>query len=289
MDLASAAADLVEVYQSQRTLTDRLAQAQAALDERAAEAYILGPGAALDVYLGARSLADLSSVSMYVESAFGTGGDVVGDVVQAKAELATLTTSLQARQQDLAATVETLGQLTEEATSELDDALAQAAAAKVEVDRLEEEQRQLEEAAAEVARALYGLVDPSRGTDQSALLALLGPTGGKTCGTPEGLVDTGEHLEGMSSWYGWDFAGQATASGAIFDPRLFTVANKELPLGVFLRLHYDGSCAIVLLNDRGPYGVEGRIFDVAEAVAQYLGYKSAGVAYVTADVLVPAS
>jgi rare lipoprotein A (peptidoglycan hydrolase) len=288
LDLSSTAADLVEAYQSQRTLTDRLDQAQAELDERAAEAYILGPGAAIDVYLGARTLADFSSVSMYVQSAFGTEGRVVDDVVRAKADLAALTASLQARQGDLAASVETLAALSDEATAEMDDALAQASAAKVEVDRLEEEQRRLEEAAAEVARALDGLIDSSRGTDQSALMALLGPTGGKTCDTPDGLVDTGEQLEGMSSWYGWEFAGQPTASGAIFDPRLFTVANKELPLGAFLRFRYDGSCAIALVNDRGPYGVEGRIFDVAEAVAQYLGYKSAGVAYVTADVLVPA-
>ena len=85
-----------------------------------------------------------------------------------------------------------------------------------------------------------------------------------------------------------DFAGQHTASGAIYDPRLFTLANKELPLGVFLRIHYKGKCAIALVNDRGPYGVQGRIFDVSEAIAEYLGYKGAGVAYVTTDVLVPA-
>ena len=60
-----------------------------------------------------------------------------------------------------------------------------------------------------------------------------------------------------------------------------------LDLGCIVEGYY-GDCAITLLNDRGPYGVEGRIFDVSEAVAQYLGYKSAGVAYVTADLLVPA-
>ena len=37
------------------------------------------------------------------------------------------------------------------------------------------------------------------------VLALLGPTGGRTCETPEGLAPTGEVFEGYASWYGWEF------------------------------------------------------------------------------------
>jgi hypothetical protein len=97
--------------------------------------------------------------------------------------------------------------------------------------------------------------------DQSSLLALLGPTGGRTCDTPEGLAPTGEVFDGYASWYGWEFGGQPTATGAIFDPRLFTAANRSLPFGTFLRVSYGGRCAIVLVNDRGPYGRLERVID----------------------------
>ena len=122
--------------------------------------------------------------------------------------------------------------------------------------------------------------------DQSPLLALLGPTGGRTCDTPDGLVATGEVFEGYASWYGWEFGGQPTATGAIFDPRLFTAANRWLPFGTFLRVSYGGSCAIVLVNDRGPYGRLERVIDLSEAAAKYLGV---GVSWVRAEILVPTS
>ena len=52
-------------------------------------------------------------------------------------------------------------------------------------------------------------------------------------------------------------------------------------------MHYKDRCAIVLVNDRGPYGY-GRSFDLSEGAADYLGYIRAGVVFVTADLLVPA-
>jgi hypothetical protein len=122
--------------------------------------------------------------------------------------------------------------------------------------------------------------------DQSPLLALLGPTGGRTCDTPEGLAPTGEVFDGYASWYGWEFGGQPTATGAIFDPRLFTAANRSLPFGTFLRVSYEGKCAIVLVNDRGPYGRLERVIDLSQAAAEYLGV---GVSWVHAEILVPTS
>ena len=121
---------------------------------------------------------------------------------------------------------------------------------------------------------------------EARLLALLGPSGGRGCSLPSGLRDTGQRISGDASWYGGSFAGQPTASGATFDPSLFTAAHRTLPLGVFLRVHYGGNCAIVLVNDRGPYGNYQRIIDLAHEPADYLGI---GVARVTADVLVPRS
>jgi hypothetical protein len=150
------------------------------------------------------------------------------------------------------------------------------------VERLEEQRAEIDDAASRQAGlGLLGL--GATGADQSALLALLGPTGGRTCDTPAGLTDTGRGFSGDASWYGWEFAGQATANGAIFDPRLFTAANPWLPFGTFLKVHHGGKCAIVLVNDRGPY-VDGRVIDLSMAAAQYLGVS---VSYVTADILVP--
>src|SRR5438105_1581690 len=62
-------------------------------------------------------------------------------------------------------------------------------------------------------------IDPTwfDGRNQDQLLALLGPDGGRTCTIPSGLKDTGQQISGDASWYGWDFAGQSTASGATFD------------------------------------------------------------------------
>ena len=119
---------------------------------------------------------------------------------------------------------------------------------------------------------------------QAKLLALLGPAGGRTCAIPNGLRDTSRTISGVASWYGPHFAGGPTASGAEFDPSLFTAAHRTLPLGVFLRVHFESRCAIVLVNDRGPYGNYHRIIDLARAPASYLGL---GVGHVTADVLVP--
>src|SRR5207248_3231311 len=106
---------------------------------------------------------------------------------------------------------------------------------------------------------------------EAKLLALLGPSEGKGCAIPQGLRDTGQRISGDASWYGGSFAGGPTASGATFDPSLFTAAHRTLPLGVFLRVHYNGNCAIVLVNDRGPYGNYQRIIDLAHPPAPDLG------------------
>ena len=117
---------------------------------------------------------------------------------------------------------------------------------------------------------------------QAALLELLGPTGGRTCEIPPGLRDTGATVQGLATWYG---DPQGTAAGVPFDPTLFTAAHRTLPLGTFLRIHNGNRCAILLVNDRGPYGDYDRVIDVALSAGRYLGI---GVSQVTAEVLVPA-
>lgn len=286
--LSRAAIDVVSSYQVQENLAGQLAAAQEELDRRATEAYEVGPAITLEMFLGSATPGDFAAAQEFAARAFVVDENTVTNVTRLRATLADLTVQREARQHALAASAEQLDDLATQATLELSAAKAKARKAGLTVRRLQREQRALREAQAAADSSLSRLVDPSRGKDQSELLALLGPSGGRTCDIPSGLKDTGRDLDGNSSWYGWDFAGQRTASGAIFDPRLFTLANKELPLGVFLRINYKGRCAIALVNDRGPYGVPGRIFDVSEAVAKYLGYKGGGVGYVTTDVLVAA-
>lgn len=106
-------------------------------------------------------------------------------------------------------------------------------------------------------------------------------------GIPDGLVRTGEVLDGRASWYGPGFDGRATASGAIYDQEGWTVAHKTLPLGTILLITCNGRSVVALVNDRGPF-VAGRILDLSHGVAAALGTVHAGVAPVRAEILVPA-
>jgi hypothetical protein len=156
-----------------------------------------------------------------------------------------------------------------------------ARAAGLEVAELEREQRRIQRAQqrgdARQEQALIGDIDASL----AELLALLGPDGGRGCVIPPALRLTEQSFSGLASWYGWDFAGRSTASGAIYDPRLFTAAHKTLPLNSFVRVRRGDKCAVVLVNDRGPY-IDGRVIDLSMAAAQYLGV---GVTHVEVDIL----
>lgn len=279
-DLDLAVRDVMIASQAERDLNADLDQAQLLLDRRASTAYQLGPALALELFLGSQTPGDFASVQEFLGRTLVADDSAIADVDAARRSLTRLSEALAGQRADLAATEVRLRLLAAEAAARIEASSDDVEAAEAEVRKLEKEQ-------AAAAESLSRLIDGTRGFDQSKLLALLGPNEGRGCDIPDGLEDTGQRVDGLSSWYGWDFAGQHTASGAIFDPTLFTVANKELPLNVFLRIHYKGGCAIALLNDRGPYGY-GRVFDVSEAVADYLGYLSRGVAWVEADVLVPA-
>jgi rare lipoprotein A len=58
-----------------------------------------------------------------------------------------------------------------------------------------------------------------------------------------------------------------------------------MPLPSFLHVTYQGKCATVLVNDRGPY-VDGRVLDLSEAAAKYIGLPGVGIVH--AKVLRPA-
>lgn len=92
--------------------------------------------------------------------------------------------------------------------------------------------------------------------------------------------------EGMSSWYGAEFAGQKTANGAIFDPKAYTAAHKTLPLPSVIKVtNLDtGKSTYARVNDRGPF-TKNRLVDVSEAVAEEIGMKQSGTARVSITVM----
>jgi rare lipoprotein A (peptidoglycan hydrolase) len=165
---------------------------------------------------------------------------------------------------------------------------ARAALERTIADRVRYERAAAKAAARRAAAAGGGGGRGSRATratmSQSELMRLY--RFGPASGAPDGLVATGEVLNGRASWYGPGFDGRATASGAIFDQEGWTVAHRTLPLGTILLISHGGRSVVALVNDRGPF-VGGRILDLSHGVANYLGTVHAGVAPVRAEVLVP--
>ena len=106
---------------------------------------------------------------------------------------------------------------------------------------------------------------------------------GPSNGIPEGFATTGVSFEGIASWYGPGFEGNPTASGQIFDPSLYTVASKELPLGTWLYVEHAGRGVVVLVNDRGPY-VGDRILELSAPAARAIGIS--GLGWVRAEIII---
>lgn len=93
-------------------------------------------------------------------------------------------------------------------------------------------------------------------------------------------------VRGQASWYGPGFYGNQTANGEIYRPGTMTAAHRSLPFGTMVRVtnRLNGRTAVVRINDRGPY-VGGRILDLGEGAASYLGVKSSGVVPISLEVL----
>jgi hypothetical protein len=260
--------------------------AQATLDAQVRSAYQLGTGAELEAILGASTLPDLAAVAEFAARAIRVDDRALRATVLTNAIAATTRARAEAERVALEPRAARLRGLLDRMQEDLGEATALAQEAKIDAEAqaaFEAQQRAIAEAAARTGSWDLGVIDYQR--DQSHLLALLGPTGGRTCDTPDGLVATGRSFSGYATWYGWEFGGNPTATGAIFDPTLFTAANRWLPFGTFLRVRNGNRCAIVLINDRGPYGNEERVIDLSMAAGQYLGV---GVTWVDAEILVPA-
>jgi len=80
-----------------------------------------------------------------------------------------------------------------------------------------------------------------------------------------------------ASWYG---GGGSLACGGSLTSATLGVANKTLPCGTLVTLHYHGRTVRVPVVDRGPY-VAGREFDLTEATKQALGFDGVGEVWST--------
>lgn len=92
-------------------------------------------------------------------------------------------------------------------------------------------------------------------------------------------------LKGKASFYGrHDSGGKVTAQGRRYDPNGMTTAHRSLPFGTVLRITRGKRCAVVTVNDRGPYK-RGRILDLSVAAAKAVGITHIGVGHVTAEIV----
>ena len=81
----------------------------------------------------------------------------------------------------------------------------------------------------------------------------------------------------LTSWYGSYFHGRQTANGELFNMYGNTAAHKTLPFNTKLLVCYEG-CAVVRVNDRGPY-IGARELDLSYGAAEQIGLIWPGVAY----------
>lgn len=98
----------------------------------------------------------------------------------------------------------------------------------------------------------------------------------------------GYRERGIASWYGKDFHGKKTSSGAPYDMYAISAAHKSLPIPTYVRVtNLENNRSIVVrVDDRGPF-VDGRIIDLSYAAAAKLGLVEQGTAPVEVVALPP--
>jgi rare lipoprotein A len=118
-----------------------------------------------------------------------------------------------------------------------------------------------------------------------AAALLLLSTGCATLGGRGALARGGSQV-GVASYYGAEYGGHRTASGARFDPHQLTAAHRTLAFGTRVRVTNlaNGRTAVVTITDRGPFK-RGRLIDVSARAAKLLGFAREGEAKVRLDVL----
>lgn len=89
-------------------------------------------------------------------------------------------------------------------------------------------------------------------------------------------------LRGKASFYAAKFNGRKTATGEIFNNKLFTAASNLLPLGsmVIVSRPDTNLCVVVKINDRMHPKHQARVIDLSHSAAKYLDMVREGVAKV---------
>jgi rare lipoprotein A len=92
---------------------------------------------------------------------------------------------------------------------------------------------------------------------------------------------------GYATWYGGRLAGHKTASGERFNPSAMTAAHRTLPFGTWVEVKRvdTGQSVRVRITDRGPWGHEERIIDLARAAAAKIDLVKAGMTRVEVRVV----
>jgi hypothetical protein len=277
-----AAARLVDALLVQSELQAEAASSRALLDGRADAIYRAGPAAFMEVLLGSTGPGDFLARQELVERALGEGVEDAAAALKAKEDAGDLVRELEDARAELVRQQGRLSEIRYVMEIRLAEARSNLEAADMRIAELERQESVLFDAA-QLEQQYLDLIEVDG--ELAELLEMLGPTGGRGCEIPPDLETTGQVFAGESSFYGEEFAGNPTAIGHVFNPALFTAAHLTLPLPSFLHVRYGDRCATVLVNDRGPY-VDGRILDLSEGAAMYLGLP--GVGDVRAEILKPA-
>ncbi len=101
------------------------------------------------------------------------------------------------------------------------------------------------------------------------------------------LISFAQIFEGKASYYADKLHGNETASGEKYDKFAFTAAHRTLPFGTWVRVTnlWNGKSVEVKINDRGPFGNDGRVIDVSKQAALDLQMITAGVVDVKVEVI----
>ncbi|PUA29407.1 MAG: hypothetical protein B0W54_02120 [Cellvibrio sp. 79] len=106
------------------------------------------------------------------------------------------------------------------------------------------------------------------------------PTGTSSENRPA-YVETGK-----ASFYANLHQSKKTASGEIYDHKLYTAAHKKLPFGTKVRVTNvaNGKTVVVRINDRGPF-IKGRILDLSKSAFSNIANVASGVIEVKIEVI----
>lgn len=116
---------------------------------------------------------------------------------------------------------------------------------------------------------------PARTVSERVRLRFAGSAGGLASSRGIGRLNVYRLAE--ASWYG---GGGGLACGGTLTSSTLGVANKTLPCGTLVTLHYRGRTVRVPVVDRGPF-VAGRDFDLTEATKRALGFGDLGQVWST--------